>query len=179
MTLTIDENNDKISNTKFVWDDKKMVYKLSFDYTFYCNSGLTVHYDMTINEVSFYHDPTDGSSFLMWNGHVVFDFIDEDTIYEEELDDGELDMLDDEESDVYYAQSYDDYAEIMMEDFLENGIPNDVMNDIIFNIVNYDSSIPKHKVSFFKKLIEKMRGDHWEENIVKTVVTSKEEFRQD
>ena len=178
MTLTIDENNDKISNTKFVWDDKKMVYKLSFDYTFYCNSGLTVHYDMTINEVSFYHDPTDGSSFLMWNGHNVFDFID-DTIFEEELDDSELDMLDDEESDVYYAQSYDDYAEIMMEDFLENGIPNDVMNDIIFNIVDYDSSIPKHKVSFFKKMIEKMRGDHWEENIVKTVVTSKEEFRQD
>ena len=178
MKLTIDKNNDKISNTKFVWDDNKMVYKLSFDYAFYCNSDLNLHYEMTINEVSLYHDHTDGHSFLSWNGHDVYEFYDDDTIFEEELDDSELVKLDDEESDVYDAQSYDDYAESMMGEFLEDGVPD----DIIFNIVDiygYDSSISNQKVSFFKKMIEKMRGDHWEEDIVKTVVTSKEEFRQD
>ena len=177
MTFTIDKNNDKISNTKFVWDDKKMVYKLSFDYTFNCNSGLTLHYEMTINEVSFFHDHTDGHSFLKWNGHDVYEFYDEDTIFEEELDDSELDMLDDEESDAYYAQSYDDYAEDMMKEFLENGVPN----DIIFNIVDvygYDSSIPNHKVSFFKKMIAKM-GWTREADVVQTVVTSKEQSHQD
>ena len=175
MTLTIDKNNDKISNTKFVWDDKKMVYKLSFDYTFACNSGLTLHYEMTINEVSLFHDHTDGHSFLTWNGHDVYEFYDEDTIFEEELDDSELD---DEESDVYYAQSYDDYVEDMMKEFLENGVPN----DIIFNIVEiygYDSNIPNHKVSFFKKMIAKMGWTYREADVVQTVVTSKEQSRQD
>ena len=177
MTLTIDKNNDKISNTKFVWDDKKMVYKLSFDYAFNCNSGLDLHYEMTINEVSLYHDRTVGHSFLSWNGHDVYEFYDEDTIFEEELDDSELDKLDDEESDVYYAQSYDDYAENMMGEFLEDGVPN----DIIFNIVDvygYDSSIPNHKVSFFKKMIAKM-GWTREADVVQTVVTSKEQSHQD
>lgn len=93
MTLTIDKNNDKISNTKFVWDDKKMVYKLNFDYTFACNSGLTVHYEMTIHKVSLYHDRTDGHSFLIWNDIDVFEFDDDETIFEEELDDSERDML--------------------------------------------------------------------------------------
>lgn len=177
MTFTIDKNNDKISNTKFVWDDKKMVYKLSFDYTFNCNSGLALHYEMTINEVSFSHDHTDGHSFLTWNGQDVYEFYDEDTIFEEELDDSELDKLDDEESDVYYAQSYDDYADDMMKEFLENGVPN----DIIFNIVDaygYDSSIPNHKVSFFKKMLAKL-GWYREADMIQTVVTSKEESRQD
>ena len=178
MTLTIDKNKDKISNTKFVWDDKKKVYMLSFDYTFDCNSGLTLHYEMTINEVSFFHDHTDGHSLLTWNGHDVYEFYDEDTIFEEELDDRELGMLDDEESDVYYAQSYDDYVENMMGDFLENGVPD----DIIFNIVDiygYESSISNQKVSFFKKMIAKMGWTHREADVVQTVVTSKEQSRQD
>ena len=175
MTLTIDKNNDKISNTKFVWDDEKMVYKLSFDYTFDCNSDLNLHYEMTINEVSLYHDRTDGHSFLTWNGHDVYEFYDDDTIFEEELDDSELDKLDDEESDVYYAQSYDDYAENMMGEFLEDGVPN----DIIFNIVDiygYDSSIPNQKVSFFKKMIAKIGGDR-EADLVQ--ITRNEQSRQD
>ena len=176
MTLTIDKNNDKISNTKFVWDDNKMVYKLSFDYAFNCNSGLDLHYEMTINEVSLYHDRTDGHSFLSWNGHDVYEFYDEDTIFEEELDDSELDMLDDEGSDAHNAQSYDDYAENMMGEFLENGVPN----DIIFNIVDiygYDSSIPNQKVGFFKKMIAKMGWTHREADLVQ--ITSKEQSRQD
>ena len=175
MTLTIDKNNDKISNTKFVWDDQKMVYKLSFDYTFACNSGLTVHHEMTIHKVSLYHDRTDGSSFLTWNDINVFEFCDEETIFEEELDDSELGKLDDEESDVYYAQSYDDYAENMMGEFLENGVPD----DIIFNIVDiygYDSSIPNQKVSFFKKMIAKIGGDR-EADLVQ--ITRNEQSRQD
>ena len=73
MKLTIDKNNDKISNTQFVWDDQKMVYKLSFDYTFACNCGLTVHYAMTIHDVSLWHNPTDGHSFLIWNDIDVFE----------------------------------------------------------------------------------------------------------
>lgn len=169
MTLTIDKNNDKISNTKFVWDDKKMVYKLSFDYTFYCNS-VTFHYEMTINEVSLYHNPTDGHSFLIWNGIDVFEFDDEDTVFYEELDDNELD---DEEIYALGPTTYDDYALDMTRDFLENGIPDDSIDEIIFNIVDaygYDSSI--HKVSFFKKIIEKMKGNYMEIGVVRTVVTS-------
>ena len=178
MTLTIDKNNDKISNTKFVWDDKKMVYKLSFDYTFACDSGLTVHHEMTIHDVSLWHNPTDGHSFLIWNDIDVFEFDDDETIFEEELDDSELVKLDDEESDVYDAQSYDDYAENMMGEFLEDGVPN----DIIFNIVDaygYDSSIPNHKVSFFKKMLAKLGWTFWKIDMVQTVVTRKEQSRQD
>ena len=178
MTFTIDKNNDKISNTKFVWDDKKMVYKLSFDYTFACNSGLTVHYEMTIHKVSLYHDRTDGHSFLTWNDIDVFEFYDEDTIFEEELDDSQLDMLDDENSDACYAQSYDDYADDMTRDFLENGVDD----DIIFNIVDfygYDSCIHNNKVSFFKKMLAKMGWSFRETDMIQTVVTSEEQSRQD
>ena len=170
MALTIDKNNDKISNTKFVWDDQKMVYKLSFDYTFACNCGLTVHYAMTIHDVSLWHNPTDGHSFLIWNGIDVFEF---ETIFEEELDDSERDMLFDEKSDVYYAQSYDDYADDMTKDFLENGVDD----EIIFNIVDfygYNSSISNHKVSFFKKMLAKMGWTFRETDMVQTVVTSEE-----
>ena len=179
MTLTIDKNNDKISNTKFVCDDKKMVYKLSFDYAFNCNSGLDLHYELTINEVSLYHDRTDGHSFLSWNGHDIYEFYDDDTIFEEELDDSELDMLDDEKSDVNYAQSYDDYADDMMKDFLENGIPDDEFDEIIFNIVDFYGYDPNHKVSFFKKMLAKMGWTFRETDMIQTVVTSKEESRQD
>ena len=175
MTLTIDKNNDKISNTKFVWDDQKMVYRLSFDYTFACNSGLTVHYEMTIHEVSLYHDHTDGHSFLTWNDINVFEFYDKDTIFEEELDDSELGMPDDEESDVSYAQSYDDYAMDMTKDFLENGVDD----DIIFNIVDFYGYDPNHKVSFFKKMLAKMGWTFRETDMIQTVVTSKEQSRQD
>lgn len=174
MTLTIDKKNDKISNTKLVWDDEKMVYKLSFDYTFSCNSGLTVHNEMTIHKVSLYHDRTDGSSFLTWNDINVFEFCDEETIFEEELDDSELDMLDDEKSDVYYAQSYDDYADDMMKDFLENGFPDDISQEIIFNIVDFYGYDPNHKVSFFKKMLAKMGWTFRETDMVQTVVTSNE-----
>ena len=165
MTLTIDKNNDKISNTKFVWDDQKMVYKLSFDYTFACDSGLTVHHEMTIHDVSLWHNPTDGHSFLEWNGIGVFEF--------------ELDMLDDVESDAYHAQAYDDYALDMTADFLENGIPDDVIDEIIFNIVDFYGYNPNHKVSFFKKMLAKMGWTFRETDMVQTVVTSKEQSRQD
>jgi hypothetical protein len=175
MKLTIDKNNDKISNTQFVWDDQKMVYKLSFDYTFACNCGLTVHYAMTIHDVSLWHNPTDGHSFLIWNDIDVFEFDDEDTIFEEELDDSERDMLFDEKSDVCYAQSYDNYADDMMKDFLENGVDD----DIIFNIVDFYGYDPNHKVSFFKKMLAKMGWTFRETDMVKTVVTSEEQSRQD
>lgn len=171
MTLTIDKNNDKISSTKFVWDDNKMVYKLSFDYTFACNSGLTVHYEMTIHDVSLYHNPTDGHSFLTWNDIDVFEFYDEETIFEEEL----LDMLGDEKSDVYYAQSYDDYADDMTRDFLENGVDD----DIIFNIVDFYGYDPNHKVGYFKKMLAKMGWTFRETDMIQTVVTRKEQSCQD
>ena len=178
MTLTIDKKNDKISNTKLVWDDEKMVYKLSFDYTFTCDSGLTVHHEMTIHDVSLWHNPTDGHSFLIWNDIDVFEFDDDETIFEEELDDSERDMLFDKKSDVYYAQSYDNYADDMMKDFLENGVDD----EIIFNIVDfygYNSSISNHKVSFFKKMLAKMGWTFRETDMVQTVVTSEEQSRQD
>ena len=179
MTLTIDKKNDKISNTKLVWDDEKMVYKLSFDYTFACDSGLTVHHEMTIHDVSLWHNPTDGHSFLIWNDIDVFEFDDDETIFEEELDDSERDMLFDEKSDVYYAQSYDDYAMDMTKDFLENGIPDDEFDEIIFNIVDFYGYDPNHKVSFFKKMLAKMGWTFRETDMVQTVVTSEEQSRQD
>lgn len=165
MKLTIDKNNDKISNTRFAWDDKKMVYKLSFDYTFACNSGLTVHHEMTIHDVSLWHNPTDGHSFLEWNGIGVFEF--------------EIDMLDDEESDACYAQSYDDYAMDMTKDFLENGFPDDISQEIIFNIVDFYGYDPNHKVSFFKKMLAKMGWTFRETDMIQTVVTNEEQSRQD
>lgn len=171
MTLSIDKNNDQISNTKFVWDDKKMVYELSFDYTFACNRGLTLHYEMTINKVSLWHDRTDGHSFLTWNGIGVFEFYDDETIFLEELDDSELDD-EDEVSD------YDVYAEALTEGFLEDGVPD----EIIFNIVDfygYDSSIPYHKGSFFKKMLWRMGSAFRETGLGITVVTNNEQSRQD
>ena len=158
MTLTIDKNNDKISNTKFVWDDQKMVYKLSFDYTFACDSGLTVHHEMTIHDVSLWHNPTDGHSFLEWNGIGVFEFYNKKKIFEEELD---------------------DYAMDMTKDFLENGFPDDISQEIIFNIVDFYGYDPNHKVSFFKKMLAKMGWTFRETDMIQTVVTNEEQSRQD